>query len=50
MESNEGKLEFLWVKVNELEEFNLLPKPMVELVPRWVKEKKAFFQNADAKF
>ena len=30
MESEEKKLEFLWVKVNELEKFNLLPKPLVE--------------------
>lgn len=50
MKSKERKLEFLWVKIDELDKLNLLPKSLTELIPRWAKEKKTFFKSAFAKF
>ena len=46
MESKEPKLEFLWTKIGEIERFNLLPWPLVELIPEWLRERKAFFKSA----
>lgn len=46
MKSKERKLEFLWVKINELEKFNLLPQPLKKLIPKWIKERKTFFKSA----
>ena len=45
VKSKERKLEFFWVKINELEKSNLLPKPLIQLIPKWIKEKKVFFQS-----
>jgi 8-oxo-dGTP diphosphatase len=45
MKSKEKKLEFFWVKINELEKANLLPKPLIQLIPEWIKEKEVFFQS-----
>ena len=46
MESKKKKLEFFWAKINKLEKSNLLPEPLIELIPKWIKEKKVFFQSA----
>lgn len=46
MKSKKKKLEFFWVKINQLEKHNLLPEPLTELIPKWIKEKKVFFQSA----
>jgi 8-oxo-dGTP diphosphatase len=46
MKSKERKLEFFWVKISELEKSNLLPKPLIQLIPKWIKEKKVFFKSA----
>lgn len=44
MKSKEKKLEFFWVKINQLKKYNLLPEPLTELIPKWIREKKVFYQ------
>lgn len=46
MKAKERKLEFSWVNINELGKANLLPEPLIELIPKWIKEKEVFFQSA----
>lgn len=42
VESKENHLEFNWVKLEEIEEVNLLPSSLQTILPGWRKEKTPF--------
>ena len=43
--SAESRLEFIWQPIHALAEVNLLPKPLIKLVPQWTRGRNAPFTS-----
>ena len=50
LRSREREIEFVWQRLSELNSLPLLPKPLVELLPRWLDDPRAerFASRLDA--
>jgi len=46
LQSKEKRLEFIWVPIKKLKDYNLLPAPLITLIPSWINSEKPFFQSS----